>query len=115
MKNRQDFLNGFYAEELLKKFQLTSVGNWEIFGEDPNCDLGGGHYMPKLAIVYGVLSDVIDYAIELPKFWTWGGGGEIKQLGPIIPITSQSTSQRKEKLAKVKKLEEEINRIKKTL
>jgi hypothetical protein len=66
--------------ELLKKHSLDEVGIWQVFGEDPNCDLGGSHWQPDLGIHEGRLEDVIREAVEMGSFWTWGGGGTIKQI-----------------------------------
>lgn len=60
---------------------LTEKGVWQIYGEDPNCDYNGSHVQPLLDTVSGSLDDVIEYAISLPRFYTWGGGGNIK---PIV-------------------------------
>lgn len=65
---------------------LTEKGVWQIYGEDPiyedpNCDYNGAHVQPLLDTVSGSLDDVIEYAISLPRFYTWGGGGNIK---PIV-------------------------------
>jgi len=68
----------YSGSELLKKHKLTDTGLWRIRGEDPNCDFGGHHYQPDLGTVEGTLLDVIEYAIELKSFWTWGGGGDIE-------------------------------------
>jgi hypothetical protein len=68
----------YSGRELLKKHSLTDTGLWRIRGEDPNCDFGGYHHSPDLGTVEGTLLDVIEYAIELKNFWTWGGGGDIE-------------------------------------
>lgn len=53
-------------------------GKWKIFGEDPNCDMGGSHHEPYLETVEGTLKDAVMYAIELKGFWNWGGGGRLE-------------------------------------
>lgn len=77
---RDKFICTYFAKKMLEKHSLDEYGLWLIKGEDPNCDLGGHHYQPNLGTVEGVLSDVIDYAVELPQFWQWGAGGEITKV-----------------------------------
>ena len=80
-KKVADYLCGPYAgRELLKKYKLDEVGIWEVYGEDPNCDLGGHHHTPKLGIFSGKLSDVLEIAVNLSNFYTWGSGGEIRKI-----------------------------------
>ena len=79
--------------ELLKKYSLQRDGLWEIYGEDPNCDIAGTHINPKLDVVRGRLQDVIEHAVNLSKFWAWGSGGEIRlidetQIKTITPNTN---------------------------
>ena len=70
----------YSAGRLLKKHKLTEYGTWMIYGEDPNCDFGGYHHRPQLETVTGKLSDVVAHAVSLPRFFTWGGGGDIEKL-----------------------------------
>ena len=103
-----------YREELIKKHSLDEVGVWEIRGEDSNCDFGGSHYQPHLATVTGRLSDVIEAAVELPNFWTWGGGGSIRAI-KIVSIddlgTKTSLAQEKARLEKrIKEIETELRK-----
>jgi hypothetical protein len=69
-----------YSGSRLTKADLDKVAVWEIRGEDPNCDWGGAHYQPNLGTVQGRLRDVIEYAVDLPNFWTWGGGGDFREV-----------------------------------
>lgn len=78
-KLRKDYLEVSYAGRHLG-YPLDTVGVWQIFGEDPNCDFGGVHHQPNLGVYEGVLSDIVDIAVALPNFWTWGGGGDIRKL-----------------------------------
>lgn len=73
----EKWLKTYSGQKLLEKHSLDEDGIWQIKGEDPNCDLGGYHHQPNLGTVSGVLRDVIDYAVELKDFYTWGGGGDI--------------------------------------
>jgi len=68
----------YSGRELLKKHSLSEYGIWRVYGEDPNCDMGGPHHQPDLGLYQGTLEDVIRLAVELPRFWNWGGGGDIK-------------------------------------
>lgn len=94
-KNYQQFTEVSYSgRELLKKHLLTEQGTWQIYGEDQNCDFGGSHYSPLLDTVTGKLSDVIEYAVELRSFWTWGGGGDIRKIN--VKNVETVVSQKKE-------------------
>ena len=59
---------------------MKDYGKWMIQGEDPNPDWGGSHHNPILGYVEGKLDNVINYAIALPRFWQWGGGGRITKI-----------------------------------
>lgn len=74
------FLHGYYGVQLLMKHKLTDHGQWEIVGEDPNCDLAGTHINPHIAYVEGTLEEAIKYAVKQPKWYTWGGGGNIRPI-----------------------------------
>jgi hypothetical protein len=101
------FLEGYSAKGLLEEYSLSQHGLWQIFGEDPNCDLGGSHVTPLLETVEGKLGDVISYAVELPRFWQWGGGGRIE----AIHAKKIDKNTVEEKL----KLEEEAEQLEKKL
>jgi len=66
--------------ELLKEYKAKESGIWRIFGEDPNCDLGGPHHCPELDTVEGAYGDIVEYALKLPGFFIWGHGGRIGKL-----------------------------------
>lgn len=74
--------NSFIKKELLRLYNPEERAIWIIFGEDPNCDLGGSHHNPKLATVTGTYKNVVDYALKLKGFFTWGGGGIIERADP---------------------------------
>jgi hypothetical protein len=67
----------YSGQRLREKHSLDEEGTWRIRGEDPNCDMGGHHYQPDLGTVEGKLSDVVEHAVNLSGFYTWGGGGDI--------------------------------------
>ena len=73
----QRYLKTYSGNKLLKEHSLDEEGTWHVFGEDPNCDMGGHHHEPDLGYIEGSLRDVITAAVNIPCFWTWGGGGRI--------------------------------------
>lgn len=75
-----NFLDSYCGTRLLKLYSLDEFGFWEILGEDPNCDFGGYHHMPKLGVVQSTLDDAIKHAIKLQGFYTWGSGGDIRKV-----------------------------------
>lgn len=70
----------YTGTQLFKKHSSDETGTWQIFGEDPNCDMGGHHHTPLLDTVSGRLGDVVEYAVNLKGFWQWGAGGDIKKV-----------------------------------
>jgi len=104
------------GKRLLEKHSLDEEGIWQIFGEDPNCDFGGSHHQPDLGIVQGKLLDVIAHAVELPQFWQWGAGGDIKSIGKEIPkVDANSSARRKELRQEAKELEKRLKAIQQEL
>lgn len=80
-KNRyDDFMKTYYGRKLLEEHTLNDYSVWRVSGEDPNCDISGPHHNPYLGTYEGRLGDVIAIAVELPDFWTWGGGGKIEKI-----------------------------------
>jgi len=74
----EDWIKTSYsAQRLLKQHSLGDFGTWRVQGECENPDFGGHHYQPELGVFEGRLSDVIKRAVDLPGFYTWGGGGDI--------------------------------------
>ncbi len=88
----------YAGRKLLEQYDLSTVGIWQIFGEDSNADLHGPHYTPLLGIVEGNLDNVIRYAVDLPQFWQWGSGGEIRFIGTSIPKINVDTIRQREEL-----------------
>ena len=110
--NLERYKRCYSYKELLKKHSLDEEGVWEIRGEDPNCDFGGHHYQPQLGAVTGKLGDVIEAAVEMSNFWTWGCGGDIRPV-KIIPVESlgknTSLQQEKQRLQqRIKEIEAEL-------
>lgn len=108
------FLGTYSGRRLLEAHSLTEEGTWQIRGEDPNCDLGGHHHMPDLGTVQGKLDDIIAYAVELPGFWQWGSGGEIRAVH-VRKIDSDSIRRENELRARKRELETELAHIEKQL
>ena len=111
-KNYKQFTEVSYSgRELLSKHSLTETGQWQIRGEDPNCDFGGAHHQPDLGIVEGTLKDVIEYAVELKGFWQWGAGGTITKIR-VIQIDSAANQRRSELVAEARAIEARLKEIK---
>ena len=110
--NYKQFTETSYSgRELLKKHRLNDYGFWKIEGEDPNCDLGGSHSNPYLGIVEGKLEDVIRYAVDLPGFWSWGGGGNISLVPTPPKIDANYVKKHSELIQRKKDLEKELKQI----
>jgi hypothetical protein len=103
------------GRELLKKHSLDEIGVWKILGEDPNCDFGGHHHQPELAIVEGKLGDIIAYAVELTSFWQWGAGGVIRKMNAPIKITAESNAERVRLEEQAARLREELTKVEQQL
>lgn len=99
----EQYRNTYSGKALLGKYPLTETGLWRIRGEDPNCDFGGHHYQPELGVVEGTLADVIDYAVGLKNFWTWGGGGDIS----LVEVKKIDGAQNK-RIAELRKESEDL-------
>ena len=63
-------------------YPLETEGIWNIYGEDPNCDMTGHHHEPFLDRVEGRYVDAIVYSKNLPGFIQWGRGGKITKHSP---------------------------------
>lgn len=92
---------------LLQGRNPNEQGVWKIYGEDPNCDLGGPHHEPLLETVSGTYRNVVEYALTLPRFYSWGGGGRIERHNP--PTNIRNVDQMMN--PRVLKLEEERRKI----
>ncbi len=115
MSKVDDYFKTYSGRQLREKYSLNTTGLWQIKGEDPNCDFGGSHHQPDLGIVKGKLSDVLDYAVNLPRFWTWGGGGELIFIGEAQKIDPVTNQRRNELKAKEKALEEQLEEVRNQL
>lgn len=116
LENYKKFLETYSGVELLKKHKLEEEGIWKIRGEDPNCDMGGAHYMPELGIVTGTLQDVIMYGTNLPSFWQWGAGGSFELVGRELPKIDKNSLEAREAMEdELKDLEEQVRELKRQL
>lgn len=82
--NYDRFFSTNSCKGLLKKHSLSETGIWVVFGEDTNCDYGGSHSQPILNYYEGKLDQVIHAATSLPGFYSWGAGGNIQKVVPLI-------------------------------
>lgn len=64
---------------LLENYSANEHGTWKIFGEDQNAELTGPHHEPKLETVTGTYGNVVEYALTLDGFFSWGRGGRIEK------------------------------------
>jgi len=76
----EKWLNDYNGTQLLKTHKLTDYGVWQVYGEDPNCDLGGSHSQPFLGAYEGTLGKVLEIAVTLPDWEQWGSGGSIRKV-----------------------------------
>lgn len=90
---RDRFLASWSGGRLLRDHSLSDYGEWKVYGEDPNCDMGGHHHTPYLGRFKGTLSEVIDKAVSLSGFFAWGAGGDIKQVTEeaVVSLSSDTT------------------------
>jgi hypothetical protein len=114
----------YIKNRLLAERTRSEEGKWEIWGEDNNLDMGGSRDIPLLATVSGTYEEAVLYALTLPRFFAWGGGGDIKKVKDVKVIDlkhlnskeGQRLQKRMVELEEVKKkADEEIAAIRKQL
>lgn len=66
---------------LLENYSPDEHGTWKIFGEDHNAELAGPHSEPKLKTVTGTYKNVVEYALTLDGFFSWGSGWKNRKEG----------------------------------
>lgn len=96
--------------------KLTDYGFWVVEGEDENPDLHGTHDVPYLGTFEGTLDDTIAEAVNLPKFYTWGGGGSItlRKEKRIKKVSIRASRREKARLReKIEKLQSQLDVLKK--
>lgn len=101
----------------LTKYPRSQRGVWLIRGEDHNADLCGPHDMPKLAKVTGTYEQAVDYALDIPRFVSWGRGGSIEPVvtEPIIDLDNLQEDLRKKLLLERDGLNRRIDEIEEKL
>lgn len=92
--NVKRYMNTYTGKKLVTEHRPDEYGLWRILGEDPNCDLGGHHHQPELALVEGKLEDIIAYAVDLKGFWQWGSGGDIRRVGKPVKVDANTNAER---------------------
>lgn len=99
-------------DDLFSRNTVNTEGVWHVFGDDPNCDLGGPHHTPDLGYFEGRLEDVIRHAVMLPKFWAWGPGRIVKEGPPLMTKIDRDAAKRiaeaRERLDKLDAEREEL-------
>lgn len=89
--------NNDVRKRLYEAYNKNEKGTWKILGEDPNCDFNGPHHEPELEVVTGTYANVVEYALTLSSFFTWGQGGRIvKAKGSVKNVDKISLSRIKE-------------------
>jgi len=99
-------------DRLLTKHAPEHSAMWRIRGEDHNADLAGPHHMPDLGLFEGKYIDIVDMAIEMPQFFTWGGGGDIKEVKStkVGPNTARLLREAKAELRDVAKRKDDLEK-----
>lgn len=107
---------------LFEQHSPSATGTWRILGEDPNCDFGGHHHEPELETVTGTYRNVVEYALTLPGFFQWGGGGRIvsvesrhKNIDKVMtnPRIKQLKAERETVQARLDAINEELTELEK--
>jgi hypothetical protein len=107
--------NDHVKDRLLKAYPSDTAGTWRILGEDPNCDWGGPHSEPELETVTGNYGNVVKYALTLPRFFTWGGGGRIIKVEAVKNVDELHSAKVKELKAARIKLAKELVQVEREL
>lgn len=106
-------------ERLLGNYSPNEHGTWKIFGEDQNAELWGPHHEPKLETVTGTYKNVVEYALNLSGFFSWGRGGRIEKKkcqtkltnvdSLVDPKVSVLEAERKKLQSRIWEIENEIS------
>jgi len=99
----EKYLQTDIGRSLISKHTCDEISLWRIRSEG-DVDFGG----VDLGIVNGKLDDVIEYAVNLPEFWSWGSGGSIDPYGPIPTITAANNEAKIAKQREVVELEKRL-------
>lgn len=105
----------YIKNRLLKARNPSEGGKWEIWGwawDVPEAP-------PLLATVSGTYEEAVLYAMTLPRFFSWGGGGDIKKVIDLKHLNSKEGQRLQRRMAELeevkKKADEEIAAIRKDL
>ena len=82
---------------------------WAVYGEDPNCDLGGSHHTPLLGYFRGTHDAVLAHAKTLKNWTTWGSGGRIVE---VVVEDVDSAAHNKKQLDEIEKKIAELEELK---
>lgn len=91
-------------EKLTAGMDLTEYGYWLIFPESMEAS------PPLLEAVEGIYKDVVNYALLLKGFITWGKGGRIHKIN-ITKLDEELIEKRKKLLDEQKQLQERLRQI----
>lgn len=113
MKNNpltEKYRNTYSGRKLFENYSPSDYGIWQVLGEDSNADFGGSHYRPTLGYFEGKLEDVVNYAVNIQRFWSWGAGGEITPI-KIVEVNENTVAEAVRLEQERKRLEQERDRI----
>lgn len=97
MKNKYIFGQNLRYSE----YSSTDGGDtvYAVYGEDPNCDMGGHHHNPFLGNYEGTFVEVLEHvANNVSGFYQWGGGGHIKPVSLLQEYSNTIVIDEKKKL-----------------
>lgn len=114
MSKYDQYIMTYAGRKLLEKHSLDDEGTWEVLGEDLNCDLGGNHYHPRLGIYTGKLRDIIEMAVEMGSFWTWGAGGSIQPV-KVAKVDASTVKARAKLIEREQQLKQELEEVQRSL
>lgn len=118
----EKYINASYSGKQIAT-KLDEYGTWQVYGEDSNPDFGGSHHQPFIGYFEGRLGDIVQYVTEMePRFWSWGSGGDFKKVDGVKRITPEMAeevrikgAERIKKEEEIKKLEEQIESLRKSM
>jgi hypothetical protein len=113
-KTSVDYLSTYEGKLLLEKHSLHDIGIWQVLGENMNDSPHSCGYSPTLGFFEGMLTDVIEHAVTLDKFWGYGAGGRFEKIG-IKRITPETTKRRQAMTAQLNHLKSEADKLEKEL
>jgi hypothetical protein len=118
-RTNQEKVREYLANEYKPNYKLETEGIWNVYGEDPNCDLGGSHIEPFLGRFEGRFIDVLEHAVTMPRFYAWGGGGKVKKhkekrvvkIGQGGYVMDELTRQYDQKKQELEKPQQEVGEL----